>query len=159
MLMIGGARLRADRIVIATGASPALPDIPGVASIPVLTSTTAPELPERPESLLVIGGGYVGCELAQLFARLGSKVALVTRSRLLPETEPELSAALTGYLRDEGITVWAGLSYREIQRTSEGVVLTIDIDGRIERLAAEQVLVATEFCPVSTDGLKTAENF
>ncbi|MGE0373279.1 MAG: FAD-dependent oxidoreductase, partial [Gammaproteobacteria bacterium] len=114
MLTVGGAPLRADRFVIATGASPALPDVPGIANVPILTSTSALELPERPESLLVIGGGYIGCELAQLFARLGSKVTLVTRSRLLPESEPEVSAALTGYLRDEGITVWAGLSYREI---------------------------------------------
>jgi mercuric reductase len=82
-------------------------------------------------------------------------VTLVTRSRLLPESEPEVSAALTGYLRDEGITVWAGLSYREIQRTSEGVALTIDIAGRIESLTAEKVLVATGRKP-NTDGLGLA---
>ena len=155
MLTVDGAPLRAGKIVIATGAAPALPDIPGIADVPNLTSTSALELPERPESLLVIGGGYIGCELAQLFARLGSRVTLVTRSRLLPESEPEVSVALTGYLRDEGITVWAGLSYREIQRTAEGVALTIDIDGRIERLAAEQVLVATGRKP-TTDGLSLA---
>ena len=157
MLMVAGAPLRAGRIVIATGAKPALPDIPGIAAVPVLTSTSALELPARPESLLVIGGGYIGCELAQLFARLGSRVTLVTRSRLLPETEPEVSAALAGYLRDEGITVWAGLGYREIRRTDEGVALAIDANGRIERLAAEQVLVATGRKP-NTDGLGFAES-
>ena len=157
MLTVGGAPLRAGRIVIATGAAPALPDIAGITGVPVLTSTSALELPEQPESLLIIGGGYIGCELAQLFARLGSKVTLVTRSRLLPETEPEVSAALTGYLRDEGISLWAGLGYREIQRTAEGVALTIDIDGRIERLAAKQVLVATGRTP-NTDGLGLAES-
>ncbi len=155
MLMVGGAPLRAGKVVIATGAAPALPDIPGIANLPILTSTSALELNELPRSLLVIGGGYIGCELAQLFARLDSKVTLVTRSRLLPESEPEVSAALTGYLRDEGITVWVGLSYREIQRISEGVALTIDIGGRIERLAAEQVLVATGRKP-NTDGLGLA---
>ena len=155
MLMVGGAPLRAGKVVIATGAAPALPDIPGIANLPILTSTSALELHELPGSLLVIGGGYIGCELAQLFARLGSKVTLVTRSRLLPESEPEVSAALTGYLRDEGITVWAGLSYREIQRTSEGVALTIDIAGRIESLIAEKVLVATGRKP-NTDGLGLA---
>jgi len=151
-LMVGGAPLRADKIIIATGASPALPDIRGIATVTVLTSTSALNLPERPESLLVIGGGYIGCELAQLFARLGSQVTLVTRSRLLPESEPEVSAALTGYLRDEGITVWAGLAYREIQQTAEGAALTVDVDGHIERLAAGQVLVATGRKP-NTDGL------
>jgi mercuric reductase len=157
MLMVGGAPLRAGRIVIATGAAPALPDIPGIATIPILTSTSALELPKQPESLLVIGGGYIGCELAQLFARLGSQVTLVTRSRLLPETEPEVSAALTGYLRDEGISVWVGLGYREIRRTDEGVALTIDVDGRSERLAAGQVLVATGREP-NTEGLGFAES-
>ena len=157
MLTVGGAPLRAGRIVIATGAAPSLPDIPGIADVPVLTSTSALNLPGRPESLLIIGGGYVGCELAQLFARLGSKVTLVTRSRLLPETEPEVSAALTGYLRDEGITVWAGLGYCEVQKTAEGVALAIDVDGRIERLAAEQVLVATGRRP-NTDGVGLGES-
>lgn len=152
MLTAGGAPLQAGKIVLATGAAPALPDVPGIANVPTLTSTSALELPERPESLLVIGGGYIGCELAQLFARLGSKVTLVTRSRLLPKSEPEVSAALTGYLHDEGITVWAGLRYRGIQRTAEGVALTIDIAGRIESLTAEKVLVATGRKP-NTHGL------
>lgn len=155
-LLVDGRPLRAGRIVIATGAAPAPPDISGIAGVSYLTSTSALELPECPESLLVIGGGYIGCELAQLLARLGSKVTLVTRSRLLPESEPEVSAALTGYLCNEGIAVWAGLGYREIQQTVDGVALTIDVDGRIERLAAGHVLVATGRKP-NTDGLGLAE--
>ncbi|WP_375199139.1 mercury(II) reductase [Cupriavidus metallidurans] len=156
-LTIGGAPLLAGKFVIATGAAPALPDIPGISDVPILTSTSALELPERPESLLVVGGGYIGCELAQLFARLGSKVTLVTRGRLLPETEPELSAALTGYLRDEGISVWTGLGYRDIRQTGEGVALSVDVEGRIENLAAGQVLVATGRTP-NTDGLGLVEH-
>ncbi|MEX2480738.1 MAG: mercury(II) reductase [Gammaproteobacteria bacterium] len=142
-LLVDGVPLRAARTIIATGAAPALPDIPGISGIPLLTSTSALELPERPDSLLVIGGGYIGCELAQLFARLGARVTLVTRSRLLPETEPEVSGALTGYFRDEGITVLAGLRYREIQQTTAGVALTIDVNGRAERLVGRHALVAT----------------
>jgi len=151
-LLVDGAPLRACKTVIVTGAAPALPDIPGISGARFLTSTSALELVERPESLLVIGGGYVGCELAQLFARLGSRVTLVTRSRLLPETEPEVSAALTGCLREEGLAVWTGLGYREVQQTAEGVALTIDADGKAERLAARHVLVATGRKP-NTDGL------
>jgi len=59
--------------------------------------------------LLVVGGGYIGAELAQLFARAGVKVTLVFRSRLLPEAEPEISRALTGYFEDEGINVVSGV--------------------------------------------------
>ncbi len=102
-LIVNGDPIMAGKIIIATGSAPALPDIPGIGDVPYLTSTTALELSELPRSLLVIG--YIGCELAQMFARAGAEVTLVTRRRLLPEAEPEISAALTGYLRDEGITV------------------------------------------------------
>jgi mercuric reductase len=149
-LLVDETPLRAERIIIATGASPAMPDIPGIEDAPALTSTSALELTELPKSLLVVGGGYIGCELAQLFARVGVAVTLVTRSRLLPEAEPEISAALTGCLRDEGIVVRTGLAYRGIARTADGGVLTIEIDGREEHLAAEQVLVATGRKPNTT---------
>lgn len=142
-VMVNGAEIPAGKIIIATGSSPALPDIPGVADVPYLTSTTALELPELPRSLLVIGGGYIGCELAQMFARAGTEVTLVTRRRLLPETEPEISEALTGYLRNEGITVRTGLSYDGIERTERGAALAIASDGRKEVIAAEQVLLTT----------------
>lgn len=156
-LLVAGVPLSAGKTIIATGVSPVLPDIPGITGVPFLTSTGALELSERPESLLVIGGGYIGCELAQLFTRLGSRVTLATRSRLLPETEPEVAAALTGYIREEGIAVWTGLRYRGIQQTAEGVALTIDVDGRAERLAARHVLVATGRKP-SPDGLGLVES-
>lgn len=150
-LCVDGVPLPAAKTIIATGAAPALPDIPGINDIPFLTSTSALELSERPESLLVVGGGYIGCELAQLFERFGSQVTLVTRSRLLPEAEPEVSAALTGYLHDEGIAVRTGLRYREIQQTAAGVALTIDVDGRAERHIARHVLVATGRKPNTND--------
>ena len=153
---VNGSTLPADKIIIATGASAALPDIPGVADIPYLTSTTALELTELPRSLLVIGGGYIGCELAQMFARAGAEVTLVTRSRLLPEAEPEVSAALTGYLCDEGITIRAGLAYRRIERTGRGVELTVSIDGKDPAITAEQVLLATGRAP-NTAGLGLSE--
>jgi mercuric reductase len=155
-VMVNGHAIPAGKIIIATGSSPALPDIPGAANVSYLTSTTALELPELPRSLLVIGGGYIGCELAQMFARAGTEVTLATRRRLLPEAEPEISKALTSYLREEGITVRAGLSYRGIERAGNGVELTVSIDGADETLAAERVLLATGRSP-NTDGLGLAE--
>lgn len=142
-LLVDGAPLRVGRTIIATGASPAMPEIAGIGDVPVLTSTSALELTELPASLLVIGGGYIGCELAQMFARIGTAVTLVTRSRLLPQAEPEVSEALMGYLRDDGITVRVGLSYRHIARGGHGVTLTIRSDDREETLSAECVLVTT----------------
>ena len=140
---IAGKTLCTDKVIIATGAKPAQPAIDGIDAIPYLTSTTALELSELPASLLVIGGGYIGCELTQLFARAGVEVTLVTRSRLLPQAEPEISAALSRYLCDEGIEVLDQLAYKQIQQTDTSIALTVIKDGQSQRLEAEQVLVAT----------------
>ena len=112
---VNGERVNAGKIIIATGASAALPSIPGIETVPYLTSTTALELEQLPKSLLVIGGGYIGCELGQMFARAGVKVTIAARRGLLPEAEPEISDALTEYFVAEGITVRRRLSYREIR--------------------------------------------
>lgn len=155
-VLVNGSAIRADKIIIATGASPALPDILGVADLPYLTSTTALELTELPRSLLVIGGGYIGCELAQMFARVGVAVTLVTRSRPLPESEPEIAEALTRYLTDDGVTVRGHLAYRGIERADGGVALTIEKDGVPVSLHAESVLFTAGRTP-NTAGLGLAE--
>lgn len=97
---VDGTSIPAAKIIIATGARPAVPAIPGIETVPYLTSTTALDLQELPRSLLVIGGGYVGAELAQMFARAGVEVTLVCRSRLLPQAEPEIGAALQRYFEE-----------------------------------------------------------
>jgi len=154
---VDGKFIGADKIIIATGTSPVSPNIPGIDNIAILDSTQALELKEVPKSLLVIGGGYIGCELAQMFARSGAEVTIVCRSRLLPEAEPEISAALSEYLRDEGITVRDGLAYRSISKTSEGIALEVREDGRDESIRAEQILATTGRRP-NTVGLDLEEN-
>jgi mercury(II) reductase len=153
---VDGARIPAGKIIIATGARPAVPAIPGIETVPYLTSTTALDLEELPRSLLVIGGGYVGAELAQMFARAGVKVTLACRSRLLPEAEPEIGAALTGYFEDEGITVVSGVAYRALRKTGEGVALTAVRDGQNITIDADQVLIATGRTP-NIEGLGLTE--
>src|SRR3546814_3595969 len=78
-----------------------MPAIPGLADVGPLDSTAALDLTELPKSMIVLGGGYVGVELAQMFSRAGVKVTLVFRSRLLPEMEPKIGAALSDYLSSE----------------------------------------------------------
>lgn len=153
---VNGARILADKIIIATGARPAVPAIPGIESVPYLTSTSALDLEKLPRSLLVIGGGYIGAELAQMFARVGVKVTLVCRSRLLPETESEISAALTGYFAEEGITVVSGIAYRAIHETERGASLTVRRDGEDMAIDVDKVLVATGRTP-NIEGLGLAE--
>ncbi len=149
---VDGDVLRVSKVVVATGARPAEPTIPGIADVPYLTSTTALELETLPRSMMVIGGGYIGCELAQIFARAGVAVTILCRSRLLPETEPEISAALTGFLRDEGVTVRDGISYRAVRRVDGGVALDLGVEGAEETLEAETLLVAAGRRP-NTEGL------
>ena len=153
---VNGSLVRPAKIVVATGASPARPSIPGFEGVPYLTSTTALDLERLPASLLVIGGGYIGCELAQMFARAGVTVTIAFRSRLLPEAEPEIGEALAGYFRDEGITVRGSLSYRSIRRTERGVALSVTGDDTQETIEAESVLVATGRRP-NTQGLGLEE--
>ncbi len=102
-LAVDGQALRARAYLIATGSTPAVPDVTGLDSVDWLTSTTAMELLELPESLVVIGGGYVGMEQAQLFAHLGARVSLV--GRLAPRAEPELAQGLRKIFADDGISV------------------------------------------------------
>ena len=152
---VDGTRIPAGKIIVATGARPAVPAIPGIDAVPYLTSTTALDLEELPRSLLVIGGGYIGAELAQMFARAGVKVTLVCRSRLLPEAEPEIGAALTGYFEEEGITVVSGIAYRAIRKTENGVALTVARDRQDGAIHADQVLITTGRTP-NIEGLGLA---
>lgn len=142
-MTVNGNPIKAGKIIIATGADAVAPSIPGIETVPYLTSTTALELEQFPRSLLVIGGGYIGCELGQMFARAGVKVTIAVRCRLLPEAEPEISDALTGYFVDEGIAVRDGLSYRKIEQMSEGIALSTMVGGRAETITAERVLATT----------------
>src|SRR6516162_5420449 len=153
---VNGSVLKADKVIITTGASPALPPIPGIERVPYLTSTTALELDRLPRSLLVIGGGYIGCELGQLFARAGVIVTIVDIVPILSAGEPEISAALAGYLRAEGIVLREGVRPTAIREAACGVALDILADGRGETIEAEQVLVSTRRRP-NTAGLGLEE--
>jgi len=139
---VNGTLYHPKKVILATGASAALPPINGIQSVPVLDSTKALELEELPESLLIIGGGVIGCELGQMFARAGVKVTICCRSRLLPDAEPEVSAALTEHLCEEGVTVCAGVGYQKIEQDSAAVKLTCRTDDGEKVIEADQVLAA-----------------
>jgi len=153
---VGGQELRSARVLITTGARPSIPAIPGLAALKPLDSTTALAMTYLPRSLIVVGGGYIGAELAQTFARAGVAVTLVFRSRLLPATEPEIGDALARYLADEGITIIGGVAYESAHATEAGgIALKIIRHGRTETLSADRLLVATGRTP-NTEGLGLA---
>ncbi|WCE38953.1 mercury(II) reductase [Brevibacterium sp. BDJS002] len=150
----GVETVEADHFLVATGSRPWAPPIDELEETGYLTSTTAMELTEVPGSLLVLGGGYVALEQAQLFARLGSQVTLLVRSRLASKEEPEVSKALQEVFADEGIRVVRRAVPTRVSRDAATgqVVVSADVSGGSQEFRAEQVLVALGRRPV-TDGL------
>ena len=139
--------LQYDRLVIATGSAPAIPPLDGLDEVDYWTNVEATETLEVPERLLVLGGGPVGCELAQFFARVGSQVTLVqSDARLLPRVDADAAAVVDDALREDGVQVELGARAERV--ASNSLLLA---DGR--ELAFDQLLVATGRRP-NTDGLE-----
>lgn len=154
----GGSELvEAAHYLVATGARPRIPRMSGIDAIEYLTSTTAMELTEVPESLLVLGGGYVAMEQAQLFARLGSKVTMLVRSRLASKEEPDVGDALQKVFAEEGIRVVRRAQVTRVERDAGTglVVATASVSGGTQEFRAARILVAMGRRPV-TDGLNLA---
>ena len=150
-LEVDGERLTAPAYVVATGAAPHVPDLPGMDGIEHLTSTTAMELKALPVSMVVLGGGYVGLEQAQLWAHLGVQVTLV--GRFAPHAEPEIAAVLRGVFADDGITVIEERA-TEVANTAGGVLVTT---GGGQQVTSERLLVATgRFADTGDLGLEAA---
>lgn len=146
-LQVGDRNILASKVIIATGSSPHVPDIPGLDEVDWLDSTSALEQAQLPKSLMVMGGGYIGVEIAQIFARAGVEVTIVTRRGLLPEAEPEISEALTKAFAGEGIKVLDGLSYDRFEKSGKGVTLHAAHNGIAVRIEAERLLLATGRVP------------
>lgn len=129
----------ADRILIATGATPFTPPIPGLAETPYWTSTEALFVDTTPASLIVIGSSFVAVELAQAFQRLGTAVTLLARGCLLTRVDPDLGAGLQTALEAEGVQVLAATQAERVGYQNGRFV----VHAGAERLEAEQLLIAT----------------
>ncbi len=133
--------IRGRHFVVATGGGPAVPQMPGIGTIPYLTNEDVFQLDVLPASITVLGGGPIGCELAQAFARFGSTVTLVEREhRLLATEESEVSNTLVDVFRREGIDVRLGSSAVKVERTSSGIGLQLSAG---ERVQSNALLIAT----------------
>lgn len=119
-----------DQIVIAAGSHPVIPEIAGIENVPYLTNETVFELQEVPESLTVIGGGPIGCELAQAFRRLGSKVAIIQRSgHLLHKEEQAAEEVIENRFREEGIEVFFNAAVHSAKYEGGMVILSLSQGG------------------------------
>ena len=139
-LAAGDRTLTADRIVLNTGARPVEPPIDGLDEVDTLDSTSALEASDVPEHLAVVGGGYVGCEFAQMYARFGADVTVFQRGdRLLPAEDPDVSDVIEDAFEVEGIDVQTGTAVEALESTSSGVRAT---SGDADGIEVSHVLVA-----------------
>jgi pyruvate/2-oxoglutarate dehydrogenase complex dihydrolipoamide dehydrogenase (E3) component len=147
-VMVDDRRLETRYVLIATGSRPAVPEVDGLAEAGFVTSETIFELVRPPTSLVVLGGGPIGVELAQGCRRLGIAVTLLQRGdRLLPRDEPELTSIVEQVLRDEGVDVRVGADVRSVSTANSRKIVTAEIGARDERFEAEAILVAAGRAP------------
>jgi pyruvate/2-oxoglutarate dehydrogenase complex dihydrolipoamide dehydrogenase (E3) component len=147
-------QLRGANVIVSTGTRAALEEIPGLAEAQPLTHIEALELDEVPVHLLVVGGGYVGVELAQAMRRFGSKVTIVDRNgRLMSKEDPDVCEALGNLLADEGIDILLNAGIKEVSgRSGDSVSVILEQNGSKKVLNGSHILVATGRKP-NTEGL------
>src|SRR5438270_11138555 len=141
-VFVNGTTYEASRaIVIATGTSPAVPSIPGLDRVKYWTNREAVKVEQLPESLIILGGGAIGVELSQVFARFGVKVSIIEgMNRVLAMEEPEASAVLDEVLRRDGIELYLNARAQSVEQHSDTVTVNLE-DGR--KVSGQQLLVAT----------------
>ena len=153
----GDTRIRARRFVIATGSAPFIPPIPGLAGLPYLTNETIFDLETLPHHLLIVGGGPIGCELAQAFRRFGAAVSVVEMGTILPKDDPEAVSVVRKALLAEGIALIEGHSVTAASLSADGIAIEIEKDGSRRRLEGSHLLVAAGRRPRVADlGLEQA---
>ena len=128
-------------VLVATGSSPFIPPIPGLAEVDYWTNHDAVEAEDIPESLVILGGGPMGCELGQIFARFGVDVTIVEGAdRILANGEPEASAVITEAMTHDGVAIVTGSHAAKVSADDRTVTVTLETG---QALVAERILVAT----------------
>jgi len=139
---VNGTTYEATRaVVISTGTSPAIPPIPGLSEVKYWTNREAVKVEQLPASLVILGGGAIGVELSQVFARFGVKVAIIEgMNRVLAIEEPEASAVLATVLERDGIELYLNVHAKSVEPRGDAVTVNLD-DGR--HVTGDRLLVAT----------------
>src|SRR5438309_11975718 len=139
---VNGTTYEASRgVVIATGTAPAVPPIPGLDRVAFWTNREAVKVEQLPESMIILGGGAIGVELSQVFARFGVKVSIIEgMNRVLAMEEPEASAVLDEVLRRDGIELYLNARAQSVEAQGDATTVSLE-DGRT--VTGQQLLVAT----------------
>ena len=140
----GGTRqLNAPQVFINVGTRPFVPELPGLNEIPALNSTSIMELEVVPEHLIVLGGGYIGFEFGQMFARFGSKVSIIERGeRMLEREDPDVSRAITQIMTDEGLMLRPGCAAQSVRQHNGQIELEVSGPNGPETITGSHLLVA-----------------
>lgn len=157
-IAVGGRRLRFRRAVIATGARAAVPPIPGLQEAGFLTNETFFNLTELPRRLAVLGGGPIGCEMAQSFARFGSRVTLLDMAdHVLPREDPDAAGIVQKALQADGVQLELGVKVTGVEVRDGARVLRFERNGAAGEVAVDEILVAVGRAPNVEDlGLEAA---
>ncbi|MGI8811988.1 MAG: dihydrolipoyl dehydrogenase family protein [Pyrinomonadaceae bacterium] len=147
--------MKAKRFCISTGSRPFVPPIKGIKETGYVTNEEVFQLTELPKRLIVLGGGPIGIELGQAFARLGSRVTIVEMGdRILSKEDVEVSALIAGVLTDEGIVIRTGAKAVEARRSNAGAkIVTVETDGKKEEIECDEILASVGRRP-NLDGLE-----
>jgi pyruvate/2-oxoglutarate dehydrogenase complex dihydrolipoamide dehydrogenase (E3) component len=156
-IAVGDDRIRARRFVVATGSAAFVPPVPGLAELPYLTNETIFDVDRLPEHLLIMGGGPIGCELAQAFRRLGARVSVVEMLAIMPKDDPELVEVVRRTLLEEGVKLFERHKVVGAATSGSAIALEIEHEGIRQRLEGSHLLVAAGRRPRVRDiGLEAA---
>jgi pyruvate/2-oxoglutarate dehydrogenase complex dihydrolipoamide dehydrogenase (E3) component len=157
-IQVGETVLESENIFINTGGRPRDPHIPGLARVPYLTSENIMDLTAVPEHLIVLGGGYIGLEFAQMFARFGSSVTVIHNSgQIVPREDPEVAVELQRVLEEEDITFLLNARATRVEQDGDAIVISVDRPGSSAVASGSHLLVAVGRRPNTDDlGLQKA---
>ncbi len=157
-VQVGDKVLNFKKAVIATGARAVRPQVPGLEEAGFLTNETVFGLTEQPKRLAVIGGGPIGCELAQAFHRLGSQVTLIHKNaHLLDKEDPDAADIVQNQIREDGLELVLSAQLTQVETTAEGKVLHYDLgNGKMGKTVVDEILIGAGRQPnVNNLGLET----
>lgn len=157
-IQVNEKQYKASKFIITTGSRSSVAEIEGLESVKYLSNIEIMELDELPEILVIIGGGSIAVEFAQMFSRFGSKVTILQRSRrIVKNEEPEISEALEKALRNEGVNIVTDLSFKKAYEENNRKYVTVIKNGNEQTFEGDQLLVATGRVPNSDNmGLEKA---
>ncbi|MEM7655211.1 MAG: mercuric reductase [Bacteroidota bacterium] len=152
-IQVAGQEITAEKIYLNTGTRPRVPPMEGIESVPWMDSAKLLEMEEVPTHLIIIGGGYIGLEFAQVYRRFGAKVSVVQRSgQLMPREDADVAEAIQAFLEEEDINILCNSAAQSVKEANGDIHLTIERNGQSETIVGSHLLIATGRIP-NSDGI------